>query len=198
MALQVDDHGADNWVEIAPADRHALAGRVTFTGSGARLAIGPGCVDTGINLELASHAAVTIGARNHLGALVIHACPGARVDVADDIGINGVVRLLLHEPARITIGRGCLLAADIDISVSDMHPIFDVASGARINPAADIVIGDRVWIGARTLVLKGAAIGHDTVIGAASVVLGAVPANCTAAGNPVRVIRSGTRWSMDL
>ncbi len=197
MALQVDDPGG-NWIEVGPAERQALSGRIVFTGQGARVAIGPGCVDAGMRLEIGGGARVAIGARNHLGALFVHACPGAQVDLGDDIGINGLVRLLLHEPGRIAIGSGSLIAAEVDISVSDMHPVFDVATGARINAAGDVTIGARVWIGARSLVLKGTDIGHDTVIGAASVVTGAIPSHCTAAGNPARVLRRGTRWAMDL
>ena len=34
----------------------------------------------------------------------------------------------------------------------------------------DIVIGDRVWVGANSVILKGVTIGDDAVIGAGSVV----------------------------
>ena len=107
-------------------------------------------------------------------------------------------RLFLQEPGRIHIGAGCLLASDVDISVSDLHPIFNADTGARINPSSDIEIGDRVWVVQRSMVLKGARIGHDSVIGGGSVVTRNIPAHCIAAGNPARVIRTGIRWSMTL
>ena len=40
------------------------------------------------------------------------------------------------------------------------------------------------------MVLKGARIGENTIIGAGSVVTGEIPANVIAAGNPCKVIRS--------
>jgi acetyltransferase-like isoleucine patch superfamily enzyme len=198
MALQIDDHGAGNIIEVAPADFEALSGRVAFTGNGAHVAIGTGCIAAGLHVQAGDDARIHIGADCHLGALFIHASAGTRVAIGAGCGINGLVRLLLHEPGRISIGAGCLIAAEVDITVSDMHPIFDAATGARINPAADVEIGDRVWIGQRGMVLKGARIGHDSVIGAGAVVTGMIPAQCIAAGNPARVVRTGVRWAMNL
>jgi acetyltransferase-like isoleucine patch superfamily enzyme len=48
---------------------------------------------------------------------------------------------------------------------------------------------DRVWLGARVVVLKGVTIGTGAVIGAGSVVTRSIPAHCVAAGVPARVIR---------
>ena len=49
---------------------------------------------------------------------------------------------------------------------------------------------DDVWIGARCIILKGVTIGERSVIGAGSVVVSDIPADCIAAGNPCKVIRS--------
>lgn len=51
------------------------------------------------------------------------------------------------------------------------------------------VIGDNVKIYANSLVLGGITIGDNAIIGAASVVLKSVPANCTVVGNPARIIK---------
>ena len=50
-------------------------------------------------------------------------------------------------------------------------------------------IGNKAWIGARTIVLKGVTIGEGAIIGAGSVVTGDVPPWMLAAGNPARIIR---------
>ena len=114
------------------------------------------------------------------------------------MGINGLARLLAHEAALIRIGSFGLIAAEVEVSASDMHPVFDAATVTRINPAADVLIGPRVWLGQRAMVLKGVTIGQDCVVGAGAVVTRAVPAGCVVAGNPARVVRRGVRWSMDL
>ena len=52
-----------------------------------------------------------------------------------------------------------------------------------------VSIGENVFIGCNSIILKGATIGDNTTIGAGSVVSGTIPANCIAAGNPARVIK---------
>ncbi len=60
----------------------------------------------------------------------------------------------------------------------------------EVPPTRPIVIGDEVWLGARVIVLPGATIGSQSVIGAGSVVSGDVPPRSLAAGVPCKVIRS--------
>lgn len=51
-----------------------------------------------------------------------------------------------------------------------------------------VTIGDRVFIGADSVVLPGVSIGSDSVVGAGSVVTKDVPAGEVHAGNPARFI----------
>ncbi|WP_233191214.1 MULTISPECIES: DapH/DapD/GlmU-related protein [unclassified Cryobacterium] len=51
-----------------------------------------------------------------------------------------------------------------------------------------VVIEDDVFLGARSIVLKGVRIGTGSVIGAGSVVSRSIPPGSIAAGNPCRVI----------
>jgi len=49
------------------------------------------------------------------------------------------------------------------------------------------VIGNHVFIGARTTILPGVIIGDDVVIGAGSLVTRSIPANLLAYGHPAKV-----------
>lgn len=49
-------------------------------------------------------------------------------------------------------------------------------------------IGDRVWIGANSVVLDGADIGDNVIVSAGSVVSGPIKANAIVLGNPAKVI----------
>jgi acetyltransferase-like isoleucine patch superfamily enzyme len=55
-----------------------------------------------------------------------------------------------------------------------------------------IVIGENAWIGARAVLLGGAHIGRDAVVGAGTVVDGVVPDGAIVAGSPYRVIGPAT------
>lgn len=52
-------------------------------------------------------------------------------------------------------------------------------------------IGANCFIGGRSLILPGVAIGDNCVVGAGSVVTKSVPSRCLVAGNPARVLREG-------
>ena len=53
-----------------------------------------------------------------------------------------------------------------------------------------ISVGNRVFIGAGSILLPGASIGDNSIIGAGSVVSSTIPPNVVAAGNPARVLCS--------
>ncbi|WP_442978418.1 DapH/DapD/GlmU-related protein [Rhodococcus sp. ADH] len=52
-----------------------------------------------------------------------------------------------------------------------------------------IIIGNGVWIGARSVILPGAMIGHGAVIAAGSIVSGNIPDNMLFGGVPAKEIR---------
>jgi acetyltransferase-like isoleucine patch superfamily enzyme len=84
----------------------------------------------------------------------------------------------------VVIGRDCKIAHDVLIMDTDQHPVG--TEGLRNVP---VEIGDRVWLGARVIVLKGVTIGHDSVIGAGAVVTKSVPPHSLVVGSAARVIR---------
>ena len=51
-----------------------------------------------------------------------------------------------------------------------------------------IQIGNNVFIGMKTTILKGVHVGNNVIIGANSLVNKDIPNNCVVAGNPARVI----------
>jgi carbonic anhydrase/acetyltransferase-like protein (isoleucine patch superfamily) len=88
----------------------------------------------------------------------------------------------------IEIGEGSMIGAGCLICDSDMHEV--PLGSARPIATSPIKIGRGVFIGARSIILKGVTIGDGAVIGAGSVVIKDVPAGMLAAGNPAKVIRS--------
>lgn len=54
---------------------------------------------------------------------------------------------------------------------------------------APIRVGDKAWIGMRSIVLPGVTLGEGCIVGAGSVVTKDVPAWTIVAGNPARVVR---------
>ena len=54
--------------------------------------------------------------------------------------------------------------------------------------AANVSIGDNVFVGAGTIILPGVYIGNRVIIGAGSIVTKDIPDNSVAVGNPAKVI----------
>lgn len=116
--------------------------------------------------------------------------PGAEISIGSGSGFSGTT---LCSVVRITIGCRVLCGADVLIADTDFHPIDELPHADQPIPAGDpsdaIVIEDDVFLGARSIVLKGVTIGAGTVVGAGSVVSRDLPPGVVAAGNPARVIR---------
>ena len=95
---------------------------------------------------------------------------------------------------RIEFGAGCLLSWDVLVMDSDFHAIFD-ANDERINDDEPVSVGDGVWMGCRTLVLKGVTIENGCVIGANTTLSRSIDGEKKLiAGNPARVVRDDVQW----
>lgn len=198
MSLDILNEGINNHISYSAQDDSQLKGTIKVRGSGNHLAIGPGATAANLRITLGSDCKVLIGSKCNLGSLFIHAAKNAHISIGDRSGFSGQVRLLLHEARRIEIGGGCLFASDTDISVSDMHSIIDIASGERVNPARNVIIEERVWVGKRVIILKGSHIEAGSIIGAGSIVSGRIAPNSLAVGIPAKVTRSGVTWKHKL
>lgn len=94
---------------------------------------------------------------------------------------------------RIEIKDHASLAGDVNIFDSDAHPIDwerraanDILHQDEMKP---VVIGEHVWVGGRSQILKGVTVGDRAIIGAGSVVMSDVPEDTYAMGSPARKIR---------
>lgn len=108
---------------------------------------------------------------------------GARITIGDGTYLNRNTEIVAS--AAVTIGRDCKIGRDVLIMDTDQHAV--PGQALERDP---VVIEDRVWIGARAIVLKGARLGHDSVIAAGAIVTRDVPAWTIVAGQPARVIRT--------
>lgn len=97
-------------------------------------------------------------------------CPGVRISAADDI----------------VVGDNCMIASNAYITDSDWHDIYNRITTGQTAPVS---IKNNAWVGDSAIICKGVTIGENSIIGAGSVVVDSVPANCVAAGNPAKIVK---------
>lgn len=87
---------------------------------------------------------------------------------------------------HISIGDNVTLAPRVHILAHD------ASTGIFMGKirAANVVIGNEVFVGAGAIILPGVHIGNRVVIGAGSIVTKDIPDNSVAVGNPAKVISS--------
>lgn len=94
------------------------------------------------------------------------------------------------EPYLITIGDHVTITAGVQFYTHDGGVWVFRDEFPDLDVFAPIRIGNNVFIGAYSIILPGAVVGDNCVIGAGSVVAGKIPSESVVAGVPARVIKS--------
>ena len=95
------------------------------------------------------------------------------LSVGDDVFLNSASIITARE--EVSIGDGTIFGPNVIVYDHD-HKVQDGRVLDNQYVCAPIHIGKHVWIGAGTIVLKGASIGDNCIIAAGSVVSGEIPA----------------------
>src|SRR5262249_46326880 len=128
--------------------------------------------------------AVRIGADSGVyGCTMFDLGPDGEVEIGDFCCLVGAI---LATNGRIAIGDHSLIAQDVVIA--DEYAAVPSPCSEH-GPPPSIEIGRNAWIGARAVLLAGACIGDDAIVGAGAVVDFEVPPGAVAAGNPARIVR---------
>lgn len=126
-------------------------------------------------------------------------CDGCRINIGRNCFFNRDIAVLAKEKKAVSVvfGNDVIVGTGTIIRCGDGHTVVDAGSRDPLNPPADIVIGSHVWIGARCMILKGAVIGRNSIVGAMSLVNKSfAEPNLLLAGVPASVIRRGVDWDM--
>lgn len=174
-----------------------LSGRVVISGE-----VRPGMIEIGFG-EVGifdQHRSRTIwqvsGAVEFKGPA--HIGHGSKISVAGRLGLGKNFKITAESSVvaakEVVIGDDVLLSWDALVLDTDFHQLLD-SEGKRINQDAPVVIGNRVWVGCRALLLKGARVADGVVIAAGSVVSRSINSeNSVAGGSPAVVLREKITW----
>ena len=162
---------------VVVGENVSINGRIYFHGTG-KIVIGNNVTiqtDPSINPTAG-------GCRTHITAY-----KNALVKIGNDCGISHTA---ITAKKNIIIGNNVLIGSNCMITDTDFHSIdFRKREKGDEGIFEDVYIGDNVFVGARSIILKGVKIGNGSVIGAGSVVTKDVPEYQLWAGNPAKFIR---------
>lgn len=140
------------------------------------------------------------------GLLSIKLSKDARISIGKKLRVDGP--LYIKSEAELSIGNNCYFNHNCSITALRAITIGDecyfannvvivdhdhmVIKGHIVHDCVSegISIGDNVWIGANTTILKGVSIGTGTIVGAGSVVTKNIPEHSIVVGVPARVVKS--------
>lgn len=163
--------------------------------------IGAYGIITKFRIFINENAQLKIGNRFELDDGYWSLCKYALLNIRDRFSILCGCRWEIGTYTTVLIKEDCMFSFDNFLRSRDSHSIFDVNTGRNINSTEEIcktrkiVIGNHVWVGARTIILYNTEIGDGSIIGAGSLVKGKIPNNCIAAGVSAKVIRKDIAWS---
>ena len=113
--------------------------------------------------------------------------PEAQIEIGSGCVIQGAI---IHCNCAVRVGAHSRLAPGVVLCDNDSHaPVIAAAARDARPPQAPIVLGENVWLGMRTIVLKGVTIGDNTILAANSIVTRDLPANVLAGGIPAVPLR---------
>jgi len=147
-----------------------------------------------------TRSAISIGRFTHIRGELFTFAHGGEISIGEYCYIGESSRI--WSARSIRMGNRVLIAHNVTILDSLTHPIgararhehfkYIITEGYpdRIDLGERAVdIGDDVWIGCMSVVLRGVSLGRGAIVGAGSVVTENVPPWTLVAGNPARIIR---------
>lgn len=162
----------------------------------------------GGNVSFGDHAwcsgevgAVSIGHDSYIDCSLLTQGTGS-ISIGPYSWIGGGSSTAIGSFVEVSIGSHAIISNHVHIYDNNNHPTDpsarrQICEGGFFNDGwtwkhsecAPVSIGDNVWIGEFSMILKGVSIGEGSVVAAHSVVTKDVPSYCVVAGNPAKVVK---------
>ena len=122
----------------------------------------------------------------------INVMQNAQLIIGDDFNMS--VECVIIAQKKIQIGNGSGISWESLVMDTDFHHIYD-EDGIEFNHPKEIIIGDKVWVGCKCTLLKGAEIPSGSIVAANSMVTKKLNGEKSIfGGNPIRTLKNNITW----
>jgi acetyltransferase-like isoleucine patch superfamily enzyme len=143
---------------------------------------------------------IIIGDNNFIKCWLITEKKGKiKIGNFNEIHPNTIIRAM----ESVEIGNYCNIASDVYIQDNNSHstdylerrkditgnPLFGGSGVEQFPNKAPVIIKNDVWIGRRSMIMKGVTIGDRAIVAAGAVVTHDVPSDTVVAGNPAVIVK---------
>ena len=134
--------------------------------------------------------------RLYIGVGNVVPCENITINIGKNITCVDTTILAYQNNVPITIGDNCLFSKNVVIRSGELpHIIYDTTTGQNLDNSNGISIGDHVWVGENTFIMKKAKLSNNSIVGSASVVTRKFEEeNVVIAGNPAEIRRRNINW----
>ena len=117
---------------------------------------------------------------------------GGELVLGDDFIITAESSIVCHK--KIEFGSQCLISWEVLIMDDDLHQIYD-KEGYLLNESKPIRFGSKVWVGARSTILKGVFINDNSIVASNSVITKTFKQkNVVIGGHPNKILKKDIKW----
>jgi len=157
-----------------------IVGRNVKTDGDIPLITGGGKITIGDNVKIGNRGAWIVTSNLYAEPELI---------IGDNTTINYKTGISVE--CRVEIGKNCVIAGETMIFDNNSHGLY-YKNNRKMNrdDVSPIIIEDHVWIGMRSIILKGVTIGFGSVVAAGSLVTKDVAPMTIVGGNPAKFIKN--------
>jgi acetyltransferase-like isoleucine patch superfamily enzyme len=138
----------------------------------------------------ASNRGIEIGDNVYLGRNSILSCKNGDIILEDHVNIG--FNCEIFSSSRVVLEEYALVAAYCYLVGGGNYSLRKTGRPIAEQPVFEdkgITVQKNCWLGSRVTVLDGVAIGHDSVVGASSLVNADIPPFAVAAGIPAKILK---------
>ncbi|WHP47495.1 acyltransferase [Mannheimia bovis] len=190
----ISNQGKNNFIRL-PESCSGRGSKITIIGNDNSVILGENCILNNINIRLkGNNIHLKVGNNVEMTGVIASLFMNTSLFIGDNSTLgNG--EITIAEENNIHIGKDCMFANGYEIRTSDMHPIYSLKNGERINFGANIYIGNHIWLGRDVVILKGVTLADNIMVGIRSVVTKSFEQpNSVLAGTPAKLLSQNVIW----